>query len=229
MYLLGTIKDISKLDFTQVSTHIYLLIALMIMLFGASSPIILHYLRTRKENSKEDLKNHYFFQLINYTINCKIDQFNFNDAFKNKVFKQLLRSKFELLVHNAILIINAEKGKQITSIEEALYFILNQTRDELSVRLRDMFRYNEQTVNVLGQSVKVGEYVESQFLKRWDVRNYECMLTHFRQIAQSNIYDNNHERIDAALNVLTAEVEIINLTVEQGLREINGLFKHIRI
>ena len=232
MNLLGTIKELHNLGITNLEIRLIIVFSIISTLLIGLTPFFIYVIKHKKYSKKiksSDLLNHYFFQLAEYTSNVRVDQFDFKCNFKNTIFKKLLKSKYTLLAKNLRQAISISYDNTC-DLQQSLFGVLELTRTQMIISFHEILKeYTDQTVSINDSSIPVSDYVYQKFIKEWDYPNYEAIRLNFEKIVNAGIYENSVQRLDAALNICTSEIELLNLTVEKGLREINGLFKHIKI
>lgn len=228
--LSGIIKELTTAGMSLFEIRLVIISVIMTSVFITLTPLLIVIAKRRspRKCNTSNLNNHYFFQLVEFTVKVKIDQFDFNCTFKNSVFRELLKRKCTIL---AGLMRNlVAEADNISDIKKSFFDVIIFSKKELEDSFNSLFtRIGEQYVTIENKKIPVKDYVFERFITEWDGTNSEALRLNFEKIANAGIYDTVQERLEAALNICTSEIELINMKVESGLREVNGLFKSIKL
>lgn len=145
---------------------------------------------------------------LTYWLDFKIDNINIKDTGRREIFKDLLKYKFVSVKDN---IFKLEKNEGFDSWDSSRFY------NEILRCISDNIHNYESESAMAG----IPPIVITKF-KVWHSGTLEFLLKSSELISASNVYKNNHERIQAIYTVYTAMLEILINEAEKTLTDLNG-------
>ena len=140
----------------------------------------------KEEMPFEDLRFHPFFSEMKQWIEFKIPYLDFNDEFRNEVFRDFLRVKFKTFYNRLFEVVN---NQDLSTYKP------NQLQDFFLQDLRRGVKEYTTTCKEMG----VPEIFIKKFQK-WHTRTVLQLETNIKGFSQSNYIDTNTEKINAILH-----------------------------
>jgi hypothetical protein len=173
--------------------------------------------RRKRKDVKEILK-HNFFSFMEYAINVRIKNLNFGSPVKTAIYKDLLYIKFTTFKINLKDYIDDyidyNKDKDSNVLKEDMLSVLHSSIKEYESKWNDL-------------DIENIEYIK-QLFSQWHYKAVVMVNDFIERVFDSNIYENNAERMSVILDIYTVAFEATLLDVEEGLRPLNGHFEHIQ-